>query len=393
MSEQMQTQPVNPFGDTGSSVIVATAGAVASHAREEYELKALFSVAQHLGRDERAAWESIMAACERPGFVTHPNGDPRALYVFPRAGKAISGPSVVMARELMRHWRGLLVDSPRIVEMNDDEVHIRAVCIDLVNCSRTSMEKKFARLIQRKVDGVTRWVSPDERDLDMLINRHAATLERNVILRHIPSDVTDAAVFKVRQIMDNEAQGDLGKNRKDVTDKLLSAFKPLGVTKEMIEEAISRKITEMSAAQLTDLRGTYRSIMDGHTGVGDHFRGMKGMTATAAATDQLNTELARAQAAPQAGGATSEGSPTQETAQAPGAPPAAPASAQGETLAPGEESFELIELCTRLEVQLKLKPKELADYRVAHGGGHTLPLLSVDQLKGYFQHLNHVTSA
>lgn len=276
----------NPFAAV--EVRAATGGdAVAtSHAREQHELQALFTVAQSIGRNERAAWDRVMTSCERPTFADG------ALYAFPRGNQQISGPSVKMAREIMRAWTSIVIDSPRMVEVTADEVHIRAVAIDLVSCNRTAMEDRFAKRIQRKGRG---WVMPDERDLRELINRRAAILERNCILKLIPADVVEAATAKVQATMVQVAAGDLDSKRAEVVKGILGAFGALGATREMLEAHIGRALDAITSTQLSELRAIYRSIQDGNTSLQDHFP--QAAAKSAAAQDLSEKLKAKAAAA------------------------------------------------------------------------------------------------
>ena len=283
-----ELQTVNPFAEVVDTKNLS-AGVVASQAREEMELKAMFAVAHSVGRDMRQAWNDMMAAVERPGFCSHPDGRPRALYIF-KKGQEIKGLSVYTAREMMRCWGGLAVDSPRIVAVTDEEVHIRAVAIDLLTVNRHAMEAQFRKLVQTKAG----WVSPDERDLQSLVLRNAAKLERNVILKHIPQDIQDTMTAKILGQMRLEATKDLTGDREGAIKKLLAAFKPLGVNQAMIEDRLGRPLTGITPTELTDLRGVYTAIIEGHTSVSDEFEGFRGPKPASASTQEVQDRLANA---------------------------------------------------------------------------------------------------
>ena len=197
-SEVLQTA-TNPFGAMQTLPPELSDAAQVSQAREMHELQALFVVAQRRGRDMARAYDTAMQACQRPEMAD------KALYKYPRGGTEITGPSVTLARELAIHWTGLRVESPRIVELTEEVVHIRAVAFDLVNFTSQAMEDRFARLVQRKVgkgaNAKTEWVKPDERDLRELVNRRAAILERNVLLKLIPRDVVQSAISQCQHTM------------------------------------------------------------------------------------------------------------------------------------------------------------------------------------------------
>jgi hypothetical protein len=285
-----ELQTMNPFAEVVDTRNL-NAGVVASQAREEMELKALFAVAHSVGRDMRRAWNEMMAAVERPGFCSHPDGRPRALYIF-KKGQEIKGLSVYTAREMMRCWRGLVVDSPRIVDVNAEEVHIRAVAIDLIAVNRQAMEARFAKKVQTKAG----WVTPDERDLQSLVLRNAAKLERNVILKHIPQDIQDTMTAKILGQMRLEATTDLEADRDGAIKKLLAAFKPLGVNQAMLETRLGRPLASIKPTELTDLRGVYTAVIEGHTTIEDEFEGFKEAKPVSASTQEVQERLANAKA-------------------------------------------------------------------------------------------------
>jgi len=379
----------NPFPAKEQAVATMSTGAVASYAREEHELQSLFTVAHRLGRDERSAWDSIMIACERPGFALQPNGDPRALYVYERGGKTISGCSVYMARELLRHWTGLVVDSPRIVDEGEGWIHIRAVVIDLIRLNRHAMEDRFRLLVQRrdKEDNTT-WVVPDERNRRELINRRAAILERNCILKMIPADVVDSATEKVQEVMDAESSADLQAKKAETIAKMLEMFgllKPIEVSSTMIEKYLGRPLDQITPTQLTSLRGIYKSVVDGHTDVADHFP--VSAARQSEATQRLNEELAKQKAqpaaAPPAPVTVPLGDPPPQT---PTAQSAAPQPATNHSI--GIAAADLVQAIEKMEVALGLTPKKWTDPRITYAGNINLGTCAEERLRAYFNYLS-----
>lgn len=269
-------------GFADDKVATATsAGVVAAHHREESELQAMFTVSNSLGRSELDGYNRAMSSCERPAFADG------TTYNFPRGGKTISGPSVKLARELARVWGRIAFDL-RVVDINDDQVHIRAVALDLVHVTRIAMEDKFSKKIQRKRNGQTLWVEPDERDLRELINRRGAILVRNCLLQVLPPDLVEDAVAKAKATLVDAASGDLQKNRADVVKAVIASFDKVGVKQVQLEEHIGSPMAKMTPTQCQDLRGIYQSLVDGHTEPLDHFHGIAGQQHSA---DVLNDEL------------------------------------------------------------------------------------------------------
>jgi len=142
------------------------------------ELQATIAVVLQFPRDERKAWEGLLATCQRPAFAE------KATYKFPRGNADVTGPSVNLAREAARVW-GNIRYGVDILRDDEHSVHLRGWAWDAQTNNKTSLDASFRKLIYRKKGG---WVKPDERDLRELINRHGAFLERNCLLKLLPLD-------------------------------------------------------------------------------------------------------------------------------------------------------------------------------------------------------------
>ncbi len=88
----------NPFGAPlaqGGASNISTAQIVS---REIAEMQAQIYLAKQFPRDQRQATDRILTACQRPGLASV------AVYVYPRGGSNISGPSIRLAEEIARNW-------------------------------------------------------------------------------------------------------------------------------------------------------------------------------------------------------------------------------------------------------------------------------------------------
>ncbi len=259
-------------------------GALSAQTRETSEIQASITIAKRFPRDEIAARLKCSASCARPSFAE------RAAYSFPRGGSNVTGPSVDLARELARCW-GNINYGLRIVEGDDDTIHIKGFAFDIETNNRIEMEDKFAKLVQRKSKktGITEWVTPDERDLRELMNRRGAILVRNALLQLLPPDLIDDALNESRETMRRAAAGELGKDRESTVKGLAKAFAMQGVTIEMLEQRLGHELKLISDEEVADLRGIYKSISDGHTKRADHFEFAKPQKSDNA--DALNARL------------------------------------------------------------------------------------------------------
>lgn len=247
--------------------------------RESTEARGAIEAAKAFPRDANASFVALGVACKRPAFAEKAN------YKFPRGGKPVTGPAVGLAREAARCW-GNLTYGIRIISMTDDQVHLQGWAWDMETNARVTVEDIFRPLIQRKDKntGATNWIIPDERDLRELINRRGALAERNAILKVLPADLIADAREWCYKTADAWAAGELEKRRDDVVREMLMAFEALGVSQERIEERLGHPLSEIDAAELSDMRQVYNSLKDGNSRIHDHFD-------YAAPSDSLADEL------------------------------------------------------------------------------------------------------
>lgn len=243
-----------------------TVGNAAAAAREQHEIQSAIISAKRFPRNETDANTAIMRACQREGLADD------ALYSFPRGGKSVEGPSVYLAREMARMW-GNLRAGLRVVEGDDDYVHIKGYCFDAQTNFYVEMEDKVRALIQRKDkrDGTTKWVKPDERDLRELVNKRGAVLIRNAILQVIPADITAAAQKVCKDTLKKKAANELKESREDVVRRMGFAFDGVGVSAEMLERKLGHKLSLITDAEVVELTTIHKSIKDGHSKRGEHF--------------------------------------------------------------------------------------------------------------------------
>jgi hypothetical protein len=237
------------------------AGVQSAIAREESEMKAQLWLARESPRDELQCVTKILGACQRPGLAE------KALWSYPRGGKTLMGPSVVLAREMARTWGNMRYGS-RIVSIDDTHVHVQGFCHDLESNAMRTNEMKFKKAIFRKKGG---WIEPDERDLFELVNRNAAKCERNAVLDVMPRDVLESAIEQAKGTMRAIAKGDLGKDSVETIRKLLVAFAQIRVHKAMIEKRLGHSIDNIDDEELADLRAVYGSLEAGNSKVAEHF--------------------------------------------------------------------------------------------------------------------------
>lgn len=266
-------------------------GAAAAVAREEAELKAAIVLARSNPRNELAAFEKIMKACTRPTFADD------AAYKYPRGGQEVRGPSVYLAREMARIW-GNIRSGIRIVSADREFVHVKGYCHDLESNAYKESESKFRALVQRKdrESGETRWITPDERDLRELVNKHGAICERNAILQTLPADYVEDALVQAEKTLIAFKRRELDENRGDVVKRLVLTYSDISVSADMLAQYLGHPLEQINAEELASLRAIYKSIRDGQAKREEFFGAVKpastppGMSAADALANKIKQQ-------------------------------------------------------------------------------------------------------
>lgn len=218
-------------------------------ARATQEVQAAMIVAKRFPRDEMAAYQKIMKACERPGLAKE------ALYAYPRGGKMVTGPSIRLAEAMAQAW-GNLDFGIRELSQRDGVSEIEAYCWDLETNTRQTktFNVKHGRFTRAK--GLT--MLNDPRDIYEVTANQGARRVRACILGIIPGDITEAAVTRSEETM---TKGD-GKPLVDRIRDMVTAFQEFGVTQEMIEARLGHKLDATIATEVVALGKIYKSLKD-----------------------------------------------------------------------------------------------------------------------------------
>lgn len=249
----------NAVEETALSRRTETSGELAqtgAAAEKQYEIQSAIIVARNFPRNEDAAFQKLMKACQRTSFAED------AAYSFPRGGQSVEGPSINLAREAARVW-GNIRHGVEVIRDDETSRQIRAFAWDMETNTKVTAEDDFRKLIQRKSKstGKTEWVAPDERDLRELTNRRGAIIKRNCILEVLPKDLVEDAMSMAKQTLKAGAERDPEGARK----KIILAFSELNITPEMIERNLGHPLSQCSPKEIADLRTIYKSISDGNS--------------------------------------------------------------------------------------------------------------------------------
>ncbi len=258
----------NPFGVVPAGAGLAPMAALstqhaASMVEAEQQVKIGMMMARMYPRNTARVYEDAMKSCDRLAFAE------KAAYRFPRGNSTIEGPSVNLACELARSW-GHIVYACQIVNETDTHCLLRASAWDMETGTRVQSETQFAKKVQRKVSGVTQWVTPDERDFRELKGKHEAILVRNCLLRLMPRDLVDACMERARKTRGSGVNGTAAQ-REETIRALVSAFAGQGVTVAHIEKMLGHALSNITPDELADLRAIYVSIKDGQAKAHEFF--------------------------------------------------------------------------------------------------------------------------
>jgi hypothetical protein len=243
----------NPFGGAaGGAVVAQSAGARQSQSRELAETQTKYLMAQQFPRDERKAMDVILNGFSRPGLAE------RSQYQFSRGGTDIAGPSIHAAQAMAQGWgniefgwrelsRGMGADGKPYSE-------VEAFAIDLQGRVPSRIAFIVPHWRDTKQGG---YKLKDERDIYELCANQAQRRKRACILSVIPQDVIDSAMEQASVTLNARAD-----TSPEAMHKMVEAFAPFGVTKEMVEKRIQRRLDAITPGQVVGLKRIYASLRD-----------------------------------------------------------------------------------------------------------------------------------
>jgi len=187
-------------------------------------------------------------------------------YSVPRGGKAITGPSVHLAKILAQCWGNMRIEA-KVIGVEAKFVTSQSVAFDLENNLAIKVEVK--RSIMTK---------SGRMNDDMIVvtgNAGNSIALRNAILAVIPKGVVNNVYAAAKQVItgDISDENKLIKRRKQVIDGLKDTYT---VTEAEILSAIGKaSIEHVSADDIVVLIGIGTAIKEGDTTVESAFKGKK----------------------------------------------------------------------------------------------------------------------
>lgn len=217
--------------------------------REIAEIQARMLIARANPRDEIAARDRIIRACASPVLAE------LASYEYSRGGSEISGPSIRLAEVLAQNW-GNFDFGIRELEQRDGESTVEAYAWDIE--TNVTQRKTFQVPHTRYTKQHGNKALTDPRDIYEGVANQGARRLRACILGVIPREIQDLAVKQCEATLHTKV---------DITPEriksLVQKFAECGVTPEMIEHRIQRRLDAITPALMVQLGRIYNSLKDG----------------------------------------------------------------------------------------------------------------------------------
>lgn len=247
----MESKELQPVQTTSNGSLVES-----EVQRSIAEVQGAIMLAKRFPRDIVAATDRILNACQRRGLAE------QALYSYSRGGSEITGPSIRLAEAIAQNW-GNIQFGIRELSQQGGESTVETYAWDMETNTR---QVKVFQVPHLRVTRSSRKTLDDPRDIYELVANNGARRLRACILGIIPGDIVEDAVAQCEKTI--IAKADTGP---DAVKKLVDAFSGQGVTKEMIEKKIGRRLDSIAPAQVVQMRKIFISIKDGMSGPADWF--------------------------------------------------------------------------------------------------------------------------
>jgi chemotaxis protein histidine kinase CheA len=256
MSDIQKTN--NPFA-VSKPAAQAQAPAESDVQRNIEEVRAALVIAKQFPRNQVEAMDRILGACRRPTLAE------TAIYVYPKGGASVTGPSIRLAEALAQAWGNFQTGIRELSQANGEST-VEAFAWDVETNTRSTKTFTVPHVRWTR-EGKKQLTDP--RDIYELVANQGSRRLRACILALIPGDVVDAAVAECEQTQKNSVHVD-----EPGIKKMVDAFAEYGVTKAMLEQRLGHRLEPQAtvAAELLAMKRVYQSLRDGMGKVEDYFQ-------------------------------------------------------------------------------------------------------------------------
>ncbi|WP_030917460.1 hypothetical protein [Streptomyces sp. NRRL B-24720] len=245
--------PAAPGADRiGQATAVEQSRAVA-------EVQAAIYVARQFPREIGRARNSMQSACQSMALAG------KAFYRFPRAGGAVEGSTIHLAKTLAQSWGNIQYG---VTEMRRDDEYrqseMQAFAWDVENNTRHVLTfiVPHAKFAKGKVEALI-----DLRDIYENNANNGARRLREAIFATIPDWFIEEAEDLCRQTLN---KGD-GKPLPERIEGAIQVFAGLGVSADRLEQKLGRKRDQWTGPDIAQLLITHKSIQRREISVEDEF--------------------------------------------------------------------------------------------------------------------------
>lgn len=273
MNEEMAVQNTAPNMPTMQGGVMAqmdkiNQGTIAIEAsRAIAEAQGKLVIAKRFPRDEVQSYAKAMEACQRPTMAA------KAFYSFPRGGQTVEGPTIRFAEELARCW-GNIDYGIKELSQDDGKSEMQAYAWDL-ETNAQSVQNFTNPHKREKTDKRTKTVIMEtltgQRDIYENNANMATRRLRSRILAILPAWFVEDAIAECKKTL-------AGQNDTPLIDrvkKMVVQFAKLGVTQEMIEKRLKRKVDTMTSDDFVEYVGIYNAVKGGESKIADWFDAQK----------------------------------------------------------------------------------------------------------------------
>ena len=273
MNEEMAVQNTAPNMPTIQGGVMAqmdkiNQGTIAIEAsRAIAEAQGKLVIAKRFPRDEVQSYAKAMEACQRPTMAA------KAFYSFPRGGQTVEGPTIRFAEELARCW-GNIDYGIKELSQDDGKSEMQAYAWDL-ETNAQSVQNFTNPHKREKTDKRTKTVVVEtltgQRDIYENNANMATRRLRSRILAILPAWFVEDAIAECKKTL-------AGQNDTPLIDrvkKMVVQFAKLGVTQEMIEKRLKRKVDTMTSDDFVEYVGIYNAVKGGESKIADWFDAQK----------------------------------------------------------------------------------------------------------------------
>lgn len=214
-------------------------------------------IAKRFPRDEVAAYAKAIQACQRPAMAA------KAFYSYPRGSQTVDGPTIRFAEELARCW-GNIDYGIKELSQDDGKSELQAYAWDLETNAQSV--QNFTNPHQREVKGKMQTLT-SQRDIYENNANMATRRMRARILAILPAWFVDDCINECKRTLAGQNDIPLA----DRVKKMVVQFAKHGVTQEMIERRLKRKLETMTTDDLVEYTGIFNAIKGGESKVSEWF--------------------------------------------------------------------------------------------------------------------------